>query len=161
MLYVCQDLGFDICRQHYFLKLYSRMSCINTVFGQGNLFSNSSDKSYIFFGPHDLRPEIKLHVFISFFLFLILLSWHREVVGSIPHNLIYFIFFCSWLFQVDREGVGSNLHSLTLFFFLNSLFPHRGRGFDSHNTQYFSSFYSLVWPSGCGFKSHYSNFLFS
>ena len=125
ILYDCQDLSFDLCRPHYswtfihiWLMYQYRIRAREPNFE--SLRPNILFSFYFIFGPRDLVPEMepqRLHRFFSSFsFFLIRFSWDQEVVGSISLRRIYLIFFCSWLFWVDREGVGSNLHNLNLIF---------------------------------------------
>ena len=130
------------------LKIFSRMTYYQYGnSGKGTRF-RSLDNNYmslfIYFWSHNIGPEIypqQCYFFSIFFLFLSTIGGRRGC-GIDPPQPRYFIFIRSWLFWVDREVVWSNPHILNFFYF-NSHFLPRGRGFDSHASLLFSFNFSL------------------
>ena len=142
ILYICQDLDFNLSRAAWLWTfIHVWIMCQYGIWAREPDF-NSLDNTYIFwffdlfyFDPHGLGTKDQawtpsFHFSLVFFLYYSFVLGPRgcAIPPPQPH---FFYFLLPWLFQVDREGMGLNIHSLTLFFFLISCHQPRGRVFNS------------------------------
>ena len=122
-LYVCQDLNFNLSRQHYSWRFNSRTTYISIQIwsSQPSFKSLVLQSTYFFllnFSPHGIGTldSAATSTFPFYFYPFKILFLDRRVAGLNHHSPFYCFIYFPWLSQVDLEVVGSNPHNLTLFF---------------------------------------------